>query len=220
MQQETRYSDDPSAMASHWESQGAQCLHVVDLNGAVEGQPQNLEHIAAIVKKVSIPVQVGGGIRSLDTIRDYLSRGIQWVVLGTAILDNPDLLAQACSEFPSRILVGVDVKQGKVAVRGWTDVAEIGPEDFLSSLSPYAIAGVVFTEISRDGMLVGPNIPALQMAVTSSAFPVIASGGITRVEDIHSVKTLGEKISGVIIGKALYEGTIDLPAAIEAASAS
>ncbi|MCZ6801346.1 MAG: 1-(5-phosphoribosyl)-5-[(5-phosphoribosylamino)methylideneamino]imidazole-4-carboxamide isomerase [Nitrospirae bacterium] len=218
MQQETRYSDDPSGMASHWESQGAQCLHVVDLNGAVDGHPQNLEHIAAIVEKVSIPVQVGGGIRNLDTVRDYLTRGIQWVVLGTAILDNPELLAQACTEFPSQILVGVDVKQGKVAVRGWTDVAEITPEDFLSSLTPYAIAGVVFTEISRDGMLAGPNIPALETAVSVSAFPVIASGGITRVEDIHAVKQLGEKISGIIIGKALYEGTLDLPTAIAAAT--
>lgn len=217
MAQETWYSNDPMAMAVHWEALGAQRLHVVDLDGAVKGQPENFEHICAIAEAVSIPVQVGGGIRTLETIRRYLCRGVQKVVLGTAVLENPTLLDQASHEFPDRILIGIDVKQGRVAVKGWTTVSEKTPETVFHSLHPYPLAGVVFTEISRDGMLKGPNLDALRNAMSVSPFPLIASGGISRVEDIRAVKQLGEKIIGVIIGKALYEGTVELPSAIETA---
>jgi len=217
MNQETSYSQDPPAMAKHWESLGAQRLHVVDLNGAVDGKPKNFDHVLAITRAISIPVQVGGGIRSLDTIRDYLTQGVSQVVLGTAVLENPSLLEEASREFPGRILIGVDVKHGKVAVHGWTNVSESTPDEVFQTLKSYALAGVIFTEISRDGMLEGPNLPALKQAAQSSPFPVIASGGVTRVEDIQAVKQLGDKITGVIVGKALYEGTLSLPSALEAA---
>ena len=218
MNQETSYSQDPPAMAQHWEALGAQRLHVVDLNGAVDGKPKNFDHVLAITQAISIPVQVGGGIRSLDTIREYLSHGVSKVVLGTAVLENPSLLEEASREFPDRILIGVDVKDGMVAVHGWTNVSDSTPEDVFQSLKPYALSGVIFTEISRDGMLDGPNLPALEHAARTSPFPVIASGGVTRVEDIHAVKKLGPNICGVIVGKALYEGTLTLPAALEAAA--
>lgn len=218
MNQETSYSQDPPAMAQHWEGLGAQRLHVVDLNGAVDGKPKNFDHVLAITQAISIPVQVGGGIRSLDTIREYLSHGVSKVVLGTAVLEDPSLLEEASREFPDRILIGVDVKDGMVAVHGWTNVSDSTPEDVFQSLKPYALSGVIFTEISRDGMLDGPNLPALEHAARNSPFPVIASGGVTRVEDIHAVKKLGPNICGVIVGKALYEGTLTLSAAMEAAS--
>jgi len=217
MDQETSYSQDPPAMARHWESLGAQRLHVVDLNGAVDGTPKNFDHVLAITRAVSIPVQVGGGIRSLSTIRDYLVHGVSQVVLGTVVLENPSLLKEASTEFPNRILIGVDVKQGKVAVHGWTNVSETTPDEVFRTLQSYALAGVIFTEISRDGMLDGPNLRALEQAANVSPFPVIASGGVTRVEDITAVKRLGPNITGVIVGKALYEGTLSLASALEAA---
>lgn len=220
MGQETRYSDDPPQMARHWEQLGAQHLHLVDLNGAVEGHPQNFSQIEAILKAVSIPVQVGGGIRSLDTIRTYLQSGISKVVLGTAALEDPGLLAKACEEFPSRIVLGLDVRQGKVAVHGWTNLSDTAPEHVLTTLSPYPLSGLIYTDITRDGMLNGPNLPALQTMATSSPFPIIASGGITHVGDIRAIRSLGPRITGVIIGKALYEGTLDLRAAIEAAESN
>lgn len=217
MNQETSYSQDPPAMAKHWADLGAQRLHVVDLNGAVDGKPKNFDHVLAITRALSIPVQVGGGIRSLETIREYLSNGVSKVVLGTAVLENPSLLEEASREFPDRILIGVDVKDGNVAVHGWTNVSDSTPEEVFQTLKSYALAGVIFTEISRDGMLDGPNLSALQQAVQISPFPVIASGGVTRVQDIQAVKKLGPKISGVIVGKALYEGTLTLPEALDAA---
>lgn len=204
-------------MAAHWEAQGASCLHVVDLNGAVEGHPKNLDHVLAIASAISIPVQVGGGIRTIETIRAYLSQGVRKVVLGTAVLDNVMLLKQACEEFPGRIIVGVDVKHGKVAVRGWTNLSEVTQTQIFETLRPYPISAVVFTEISRDGMLEGPNLSALAQAVDESPFPLIASGGVTRLEDVQAVKQLGEKVTGIIVGKALYEGALELSAAMRVA---
>ncbi len=219
MAQETAYSDDPAAMARQWEALGARQLHVVDLNGAVNGKPHNMEHVRAIAAAVSIPVHVGGGIRSLAVVKEYFSHGVRRVVLGTAALENTALLAEACDCFPGKIFVGIDVRQGRVAVRGWTDLSESTAERVLGSLKAYPLAGVIFTEISRDGMLEGPNVPALRDAVRVSPVPLIASGGITRVEDIRAIKQLGHKIAGVIVGKALYEGTLDLPAALAEAQA-
>ncbi len=217
LDQETQYSQDPPAMAAHWEAQGASCLHVVDLNGAVDGRPKNIDHILAIASALSIPIQVGGGIRTIEAIRTYLSQGVRKVVLGTAVLENVTLLAQACEEYPDRIIVGVDVKQGKVAVRGWTNLSDVTPTQIFQTLRPFPISEVIFTEISRDGMLEGPNLSALAQAVDESPFPIIASGGVTRLEDVQAVKQLGEKVTGIIIGKALYEGALELSAAIRIA---
>ena len=219
MAQETTYSDDPTAMARQWEALGAERLHIVDLNGAVNGKPHNMAQVRAIAGAVSIPIQVGGGIRSLEVMEEYFSYGIDKVVLGTAALENPAFLDDACARFPDKIFVGVDVKQGKVAAHGWTNLSESTAEHVLASLKAYPLAGVIFTEISRDGMLEGPNVSALQDAMQASPVPLIASGGVTRVEDIRAIKRLGQKIIGVIVGKALYEGTLDLTAALAEARA-
>ncbi len=219
MTRETTYSHDPTAVARQWEALGAPRLHVVDLNGAVNGSPHHMEHVCDIAGAVSIPVQVGGGLRSVAAIEAYVSRGVRQVVLGTAALENPSFLAEACERFPDTIFVGVDVKQGNVAVRGWTALSDSTPDRVLASLAAYPVAGVILTDISRDGMLEGPNVEALRHAVRACPVPLIASGGVTRVEDIRAVKQLGGKIAGVIVGKALYEGALDLPAALAEARA-
>jgi phosphoribosylformimino-5-aminoimidazole carboxamide ribotide isomerase len=216
--EETVYSEDPPAMAAQWERMGARLLHVVDLNGALEGQPKNLSVIEEIVKSVSVPVQVGGGIRDMDAVRMYLSRGVQRVVLGTAVVQDRALLDLACKEFPSRILVSIDARGGKVAVRGWTSLSDTSVTDLLRTLAGCALAGVVFTDIARDGMLEGPNVSALKEIVERSPVPVIASGGIARLEDLQAIKSLGPKVEGVIIGKALYDGKLDLSRALQAVS--
>ena len=220
MDQETRYSDDPPAMAKHWESLGAECLHVVDLDGAIQGVPKNVAHIEAIAKNLSIPIQVGGGIRSLETIRRYLSVGVDRVVLGTAALEQPELIEESSKEFPSKILVGIDVKAGEIALRGWVDGSGKKPEDVVPSLSQYPLGGIIFTDISRDGMLDGPNLDALKQMTSLTALPLIASGGVTKISDIEAIRNITPHVSGMIIGKALYEGTIELSSARLAASGS
>ncbi len=216
MADETVYSDDVKEVASRWQQQGAGLIHVVDLNGAVDGEPKNLPHIESVMKAVRVKVQVGGGIRTIDTVRRYLNAGVSRVVLGTAALTNRALLDQACQEFPQRIVLGLDARDGRIAVKGWTTVSEVNAIDLLKELSGCAIAAVVYTDIARDGMLNGPNIPALKEVVECSSFPVIASGGITRLEDLQAVRSLGPKIEGAIVGKALYDGKLDLRAAVAA----
>ncbi|MEW6542556.1 MAG: 1-(5-phosphoribosyl)-5-[(5-phosphoribosylamino)methylideneamino]imidazole-4-carboxamide isomerase [Nitrospirota bacterium] len=218
MKAETVYSDDPAATALQWERQGAKLLHVVDLNGAVEGKPKNVSFIEAIAKTVSVPVQVGGGIRSLDTVRLYLSGGVRRVVLGTAALQDRTLLERACAEFPGRILVGLDARNGNVAVQGWTSQSGTKAAELLQALAGLPLSGVIYTDIGRDGMLEGPNLAALREIVSVSRLPVIASGGISRVEDIKAVRALGSRIEGAIVGKALYDGKLDLREAIAAAA--
>lgn len=219
LQAETVYSEDPPAVALQWEQRGAKLLHLVDLNGAVEGQPKNAAGIEAIAKSVSIPVQVGGGIRDLDTVRRYLEGGASRVVLGTAVLQDRSLLDKACSLFPQRILAGIDARNGKVAVRGWTSQSDTLAVDLLKSLADYALGAVIYTDISRDGMLGGPNLAALRDIVDRSPVPVIASGGVTSLEDIRAIRSLGPRVEGAIVGKALYDGKLDLAAALLAAKA-
>jgi phosphoribosylformimino-5-aminoimidazole carboxamide ribotide isomerase len=216
MADETVYSDDVTEVARRWQQQGAGLIHVVDLNGAVDGEPKNLPHIESVMNAVRVKVQVGGGIRTIDTVRRYLNAGVLRVVLGTAALTNRALLDLACQEFPQRIVLGLDARDGRIAVKGWTAVSEVKAIDLLKELSGCAIAAVVYTDIARDGMLNGPNIPALKEVVECSSFPVIASGGITRLEDLQAVRSLGPKIEGAIVGKALYDGKLDLKAAVAA----
>ena len=216
MSEETVYSEDPSAMALRWEGLGARLLHVVDLNGAIDGEPRNLAQIEAILKAVSIPIQVGGGIRTLETVRMYLSRGVTRVVMGTAVLQDRVVLEQACKEFPGRILVGIDAKNGLVAVKGWTSVSNTTVRELVGTLQGLALAGVVYTDIARDGMLEGPNLSSLKDIVDASPVPVIASGGVTRIEDIRAINALGARIEGAIVGKALYDGKLDLKQAMAA----
>ncbi len=216
MAAETVYSTDVPAMARQWQQQGAGVIHVVDLNGAVDGEPRNLREIQSVIATVSVKVQVGGGIRNIDTVRRYLTAGVSRVVLGTAALTDRAFLEQACREFPQRIVLGLDARDGKVAVKGWTAVSDTKAIDLLTELSGYALGAVIYTDIARDGMLDGPNIPALREVVEHSSFPVIASGGISRVEDLQAVKALGVRIEGAIVGKALYDGKLDYAIAVKA----
>ena len=216
MRQETIYSEDPAAVALQWEQLGAPLLHVVDLNGAIEGRPANLAQIEAILNAVSVPIQVGGGVRTLDTVRTYLGCGARRVVMGTAVLQDRAVLEDACELFPERILVGIDAKNGKVAVKGWTAVSDTLARDLVRTLAGLNLAGVIYTDISRDGMLQGPDLLSLKTFVKDSPVPVIASGGITRIEDIRAIQALDPRIEGVIVGKALYDGKLDLKAALAA----
>jgi phosphoribosylformimino-5-aminoimidazole carboxamide ribotide isomerase len=218
LQDETVYSQEPAEVARRWEDEGAQLLHVVDLNGAVEGTPRNRTAIEAILKAVTVPIQVGGGIRTLETMEAYLSSGIERVVLGTAVVRDRALLEEACRRFPGRVIVGVDAKDGKVAVEGWTDVADHDATDFAVRLSGLAIYAVIYTDIARDGMLEGPNMDGLRRMTAVCPIPVIASGGITRTDDLRSLRALGPKVIGAIVGKALYEGMLDLRTAMAAAN--
>jgi phosphoribosylformimino-5-aminoimidazole carboxamide ribotide isomerase len=213
---ETVYSGDIPAVARQWQQEGAVVIHVVDLNGAVDGEPRNLSEIQSVINTVSVKVQVGGGIRNIDTVRRYLAAGVSRVVLGTAALTDRMVLEQACREFPRRILLGLDARDGKVAVKGWTALSETMAMDLLKELSDYELGAVIYTDIARDGMLEGPNIPALRAVVERSSFPVIASGGITRVEDLRAIRSLGPRIEGAIVGKALYDGKLDYRAAVAA----
>jgi phosphoribosylformimino-5-aminoimidazole carboxamide ribotide isomerase len=218
MQEETVYSDFPADVARRWEAEGAQLLHVVDLNGAIEGTPRNRAAIESILKAVAIPVQVGGGIRQLTTIDSYLSSGVARVVLGTAVSRDLALLDQACRSFPGRMIVGVDARQGKLAVQGWTDTADQDPAEYVRRLAGFAVYAVIYTDIARDGMLEGPNLEGLRRMAEVCPVPLIASGGITRTDDLRQLRELGPKVIGAIVGKALYEGMIELRAAMAAAS--
>jgi len=214
MSQVTQYSDDPVGMAEQWQNLGARYLHIVDLDGAVEGKPKHLPQIEAIAKRLTIPIQVGGGIRNAATVQAYRSSGVDRVVVGTAALQDPQFLAAVARQFPQKILVGIDVKNGLVAVHGWTTVSTLTPQQVFDSMKDLPLGGIVFTDISRDGMLAGPNLSALQDAAETSPVPIIASGGVTKLEDIRAIQELGGNISGIIIGKALYEGALDLQAAL------
>jgi len=219
MHQATVYSNDPAAMARQWADQGAQFLHVVDLNGAFEGEPKNLAHVEAIVNAVSISVQVGGGIRSLDTVRMYLGAGAKRVVMGTTALRHRQLVEEILEVFPGRVVVSIDAKNGLVATDGWKTVTDITAREAIKSLAGLPLAAVMYTDIAKDGMMAGPNIPSLKIMIEVSPVPIIASGGISNLDDIKAIKALGPQIEGVILGKSLYEGMIDLAEAIAAAQA-
>ena len=216
MAAETVYSEDIVAVARNWQQCGASLIHVVDLNGAVGGESKNLPQIEAVRKAVTVDVQVGGGIRTIETVRRYLKAGVSRVVLGTAALTDRAFLEQACTEFPRQVVLGLDARDGKVAVKGWTAVSETKAIDLLREVRGLKIGVVIYTDIARDGMLNGPNLTALKEVVASSAFPVIASGGISRVEDLLAVRLLGPKIEGAIVGKALYDGKLDYQSAVAA----
>ncbi|CUQ65091.1 1-(5-phosphoribosyl)-5-[(5-phosphoribosylamino)methylideneamino]imidazole-4-carboxamide isomerase [Candidatus Nitrospira inopinata] len=218
MAAETVYSDDVRAVAGRWQEQGAGLIHVVDLNGAVDGKPRNLPQIEAVMKAVGVNVQVGGGVRSIETVRQYLRAGVSRVVLGTAALTDRAFLERACREFPRRVVLGLDARNGNVAVKGWTEVSDVRAVDLLKELSGFALGAVIYTDIARDGMLSGPNIPALEEIVASSPFPVIASGGISKIDDLLAVRSLGSRVEGAIVGKALYDGMLDYRAAVAALS--
>ncbi|MDB5887150.1 MAG: 1-(5-phosphoribosyl)-5-[(5-phosphoribosylamino)methylideneamino]imidazole-4-carboxamide isomerase [Rhodocyclales bacterium] len=216
MQDATVFSEDPRAMARYWIDQGARRLHLVDLNGAIAGKPKNEAVIKAIIEEVGdeIPVQLGGGIRDLDTIERYLDDGISYIIIGTAAVKNPGFLHDACSAFSGHIIVGLDAKEGKVAVDGWSKMTGHDVIDLAKKYEDYGVEGVIYTDIGRDGMLNGVNIEATVKLAQALRIPVIASGGITNLLDIDALCAVEEEgIMGAITGRAIYEGTLDFRAA-------
>lgn len=216
MDSATVFSEDPAAMARKWVASGARRLHLVDLNGAFAGKPVNAAAIQAIVDEVGddIPVQLGGGIRDLDTIERYLDEGIRYVIIGSAAVKNPGFLHDACNAFPGHIIVGLDAKDGMVAVEGWSKVTHHEVVDLAKRFEDYGVEAVVYTDIGRDGMLSGVNVDATVRLAQALTIPVIASGGVTNLDDIRKLCAVeSEGIMGAITGRAIYEGTLDFVAA-------
>ncbi len=215
MDQETIYSENPIEMAKHWESKGAERLHVVDLNGAVTGKPFHRSLIEEMVRSLHIPVEIGGGIRDLTTIENYIHSGAEWVILGTAAIRNRHLLTEACHQFPGKVILGIDAKGGKVAVEGWKEVASMEAIELARQFEGIGLSTIIFTDIERDGMGTGLNFESTRNLSRSTSIPVIASGGVSRIEDIeHLLELERDGVIGVIVGRALYTGSIDLEEAI------
>lgn len=212
----TVFSDDPAAMATHWLAQGARRLHLVDLNGAFAGKPRNEGAVKAILKAVNgrIPVQIGGGIRDLDTIERYLDDGIDYVIIGTAAVKNPGFLHDACGAFGGHVMVGLDAKDGKVATDGWSKLTGHEVIDLAKKFEDYGVEAVVYTDIGRDGMLSGVNIEATVKLAQALKIPVIASGGVGNLADIEALCAVeDEGIEAVICGRSIYTGALDLKSA-------
>ncbi|MCU0896459.1 MAG: 1-(5-phosphoribosyl)-5-[(5-phosphoribosylamino)methylideneamino]imidazole-4-carboxamide isomerase [Burkholderiales bacterium] len=216
MNDATVYSEDPAAMARHWLAQGARRLHVVDLNGAVAGKPKNEGVVRQILKAVGedMPVQLGGGIRDLDMIEHWLDLGVRYVVIGTAAVKNPGFLHDACTAFAGHVIVALDAKDGKVAVEGWSKMTGHDVVDLAKKFEDYGVEAILYTDIGRDGMLTGVNIDATVKLARELRVPVIASGGLTALDDLRGLCAVeSEGIMGVITGRALYQGTLDFKAA-------
>jgi phosphoribosylformimino-5-aminoimidazole carboxamide ribotide isomerase len=215
MEKDTVYSDNPAAMARHWQDEGGELLHLVDLDGAFAGVPKNREAIRAIVAAVDIPTELGGGIRDLATIEAYLELGIDRVILGTVAKENPALVAEACRRFPGRIVVGIDAKGGLVAVRGWAEVTEKRAIDLAREMEGFGVTAVIYTDIARDGMMQGPNLEATAALAEAISIPVIASGGVSNLDDIRNLLQIeASGVEGVITGKAIYTGSLNLREAV------
>ena len=215
MNKDTVYNDNPAAQALLWQEQGGEFLHIVDLDGAFAGVPKNKAAIQAIVEAISIPSELGGGIRDLATIEAYLALGVSRVILGTVAKENPALVAEACKKFPGQIVVGIDAKDGLVAVRGWADVTEKRASEMAKEMEGFGVTAIIYTDIARDGMMQGPNIEATKNLAQSISIPVIASGGLSSLDDIRRLMAIESSgVTGVIAGKAIYSGAIDLRAAV------
>lgn len=215
MEKDTVFNDNPGAQARAWQDQGAELLHIVDLDGAFAGEPKNRAAIESIIKAITIPAQLGGGIRDIATIEAYLSLGLDRVIIGTAAQRNPELVREACEKFPGRIVVGIDAKNGLVAVQGWAELTNITAIELARKFEDCGVAAIIYTDISRDGMLQGPNLEATRALAEAVAIPVIASGGVSSLKDIENLMEIESAgISGVITGKAVYTGAINLSEAI------
>ncbi len=211
MDSSTVFGDDPAAMARRWAAKGAARLHVVDLDGSVEGKPLNLDCVRQIVDTVKIPVQVGGGIRSSDTIEQYLDCGVDTVILGTLAAREPARVQEYIARFPGKVAVGIDGRSGNVAVEGWTESTNMKASDLAAMYDKCPPSWFIYTDIERDGMMQGPNIEATREFARSTRSPVILSGGVSKVSDVERILPLEEDgVLGIIIGRALYEGAIDL----------
>jgi len=212
MDDSTVFSDNPAAMAAKWVEQGCRRLHLVDLNGAFDGKPVNGDAVMEIAKAYpKLPIQIGGGIRSAETIEEYLSAGVNYVIIGTKAVKEPEFVSEMCKQFPGHIIVGLDAKNGLVATDGWAEVSEVKAVDLAKKFEQDGVSSIVYTDIARDGMMQGVNIEATVALAQASSIPVIASGGVTNMDDIHGLAAVADKgICGAITGRAIYEGTLDL----------
>lgn len=212
---ETVFADDPGATARHWVEQGATCLHLVDLDGAREGRPANWASIQAILAAVDVPCELGGGIRSEESIRALLDLGLQRLVIGTLALKQPDWFRSVCRLFPGRLVLGIDARDGHVATEGWIETSTLDAVAMAQQFDDEPLAAIIYTDIATDGMLAGPNLPAMAQMQAAVSLPVIASGGVTTVGDVARLAAV--PMAGCIIGRALYEGKLTLPDALAAA---
>ncbi len=216
MHDETVYSDDPRAMASKWTRLGAQLVHVIDLDGAFAKTPQNTGSIRKILQALKVPIQLGGGIRTEESVHMYLEMGVQRVIIGTSAIKKPEFVKKVCKTYPGQIVVGIDARNGKVAIDGWTQTTRIEAVELAKEFEDCGVAAINFTDIHRDGMQTGPNLDATLELAEAVSIPVVASGGVSSIEDIKNLLPLETAgVSGVIIGKALYSGKLDLREALD-----
>ncbi|MCL4135647.1 UNVERIFIED_CONTAM: hypothetical protein GTU68_010670 [Idotea baltica] len=214
MEDATVFNADPTAQARDFEQQGAEWLHLVDLNGAFAGAPVNGSAVAQLVSAVNLPVQLGGGVRDRKTIDLWLERGIRRVVLGTAAARDPDLVRTAAKDHPGRIAVGIDARGGKVAVEGWAETTELTALELAKRFEDAGVAAIIFTDIDLDGAMQGPNVEATAALAEATQIPIIASGGVSSMDDLRALKASGAPLDGVISGRAVYEGAIDVAEAV------
>lgn len=214
MDQTTVFNENPAAQAVEFVDAGCEWLHLVDLNGAFAGEPVNAAAVEAILEQCNVPAQLGGGIRDMATIERWLSKGLARVILGTVAVENPDLVRTAAKAFPGQVAVGLDARNGRVATRGWAQETDIMVTDLARSFEDAGVAAIIYTDINRDGAMQGPNVTATAALANAVSIPVIASGGVSSIEDLKALKTCGASLDGAISGRALYDGAIDLAEAL------
>ena len=221
MEDDTVFSDDPVAVAGDWVAQGARRIHLVDLDGAFAGEPRNASVVNAICKAYpDVPVQIGGGIRTMDVAKAYIDAGVRWLIVGTVAVKNPEFVDQLCERFPGNVIVGLDANNGYVATEGWAEASSMTAESLAKRFENLGVAAIVYTDIARDGMMQGVNLEATAALANAVNIPVIASGGVASIEDIRALCALeGTGVAGTIAGRALYEGTLDLSSAQQEADA-
>jgi phosphoribosylformimino-5-aminoimidazole carboxamide ribotide isomerase len=215
MDKATVFNDDPAAQALDFVAAGCSWLHLVDLNGAFAGEPVNAAAVEAILSQTKTPAQLGGGIRDLATMEMWLSKGLARVILGTIAVENPDLVREAAKEFPGKIAVGIDAKDGKVATKGWAEVTDVDAVELAKSYEDAGVSAIIYTDINRDGAMQGPNVEYTAAMARAVTIPVIASGGVSSLEDLKALRDCGASLNGAISGRALYDGALDLKEALE-----
>ncbi|MCP4209599.1 MAG: 1-(5-phosphoribosyl)-5-[(5-phosphoribosylamino)methylideneamino]imidazole-4-carboxamide isomerase [Shimia sp.] len=215
MDKETVFNENPAAQALEFVEAGCEWLHLVDLNGAFAGIPINATPVEEILKQTKVPAQLGGGIRDMATIERWISKGLSRVILGTVAVENPDLVREAAKEFPGKVAVGIDARNGKVATKGWAEETDVDVIDLAKSFENDGVCAIIYTDILRDGAMKGPNVEATAALAKAVSIPVIASGGVSSVDDLKALKNCGAELNGAISGRALYDGAIDLGDALK-----
>ena len=214
MEKATVFNDDPAAQAMEFVEAGCEWLHLVDLNGAFAGEPVNAAPVEAILERTKVPAQLGGGIRDMATIERWLSKGLARVILGTVAVENPALVREAARAFPGQVAVGIDARRGRVATKGWAEETDVLATDLARSFEDAGVAAIIYTDINRDGAMQGPNIEETAALANAVSIPVIASGGVSSIDDLRALKACGAPLNGAISGRALYDGAIDLKKAL------